>query len=420
MLPPALGEALDLDAVPLAERASFFSWYARREDDGPGSLDLIELAERGPFGSALLIPYGEVDPVGAGTPAGDGEGTADPIGAGTPAGDGEDTAARAALEAALQQLGPPRAVPAWVRMAETADAWREAAIARLLISVDEGRDALELAASAYHALGLPYGWYLDTVAGRGRGREAASRLADLLFLPPAGPDDDGLIGELAALRAPAQQVYTLLAAVSEASVAREYDSVLRELAGAPQARGVAPVGSTAQAVGDWWAIGLALVDVHRRRVDARAEIVERLVPLARAHGDQLRRAQWDRYHWRSARPGVDLVDVDLAGAVCLADRAVTAAELGALVLGDFAGLPPLAAVSVAVGLQLSRGEGDDDTFPVTGTPDPTGPPSRDPTSPSGPAFDFPDGPIGLTGGWTFGSAGPGPPRPEDGPAAEAT
>ena len=78
-----------------------------------------------------------------------------------------------------------------------------------------------------------------------------------------------------------------------------------------------------------------------------------IAELAQAHGRQLRYAQLDNYHWSRAQASVDLIDLHLAGLVALTDRALRNSELEAWSLEEFqATLPPLARVSLILGLQL--------------------------------------------------------------------
>jgi hypothetical protein len=79
----------------------------------------------------------------------------------------------------------------------------------------------------------------------------------------------------------------------------------------------------------------------------------RLAALAGRHGEQLRQAQWNGHQWRAARASVDLVDLDVAGAVCLASRRLAAEGQEPLTVDEFAGLSDLAFVSVVVGLEMA-------------------------------------------------------------------
>ena len=83
--------------------------------------------------------------------------------------------------------------------------------------------------------------------------------------------------------------------------------------------------------------------------------------MAYAHGHLLRTAQLDEFHWQRVRIPVDLVDLYLAGLVAISVRVLRRARLPSWrVADDFAGLPPLALVSVIVGLQLAEEDGPPD------------------------------------------------------------
>jgi hypothetical protein len=71
--------------------------------------------------------------------------------------------------------------------------------------------------------------------------------------------------------------------------------------------------------------------------------------------------QLDDFNWRRARTAVDLVDLYLASFVAISVRILRRAGLRPWLSGnDFAGLPPLALVSITVGLQLADRNGPPD------------------------------------------------------------
>lgn len=101
--------------------------------------------------------------------------------------------------------------------------------------------------------------------------------------------------------------------------------------------------------------GTGLAVIGRRSDAVRPILRNSIIELARAHGNQLRYAQFDAYRWPSAQSDVDLVDLHLAGLVALSDRALRRVEGEGWAEEEFwSDLPPLARVSLTVGLQLAR------------------------------------------------------------------
>ncbi len=252
--------------------------------------------------------------------------------------------------------------PAWVRTAEVADAWRECAMARLLLNTETGKRALLRAADNYLQLGLPFGDFLG-VAATGDRRPVAPAAAELRLLltdrfatPPIAVE--ALFDRQFAVQAPAQQVALLLTAVSNLDQVPDGDELPEFITEAAQARGSAPVGATGTAVADWWGAGLALAGLATGETRARFALTRFISEVAHAHGRLLRTAQLDEFHWQRARSSVDLVDLYLAGLVAISVRVLRRTRLPSWRLADdFAGLPPLAQVSVTVGLQLAEEDG---------------------------------------------------------------
>jgi hypothetical protein len=357
MLPASIVEALDIDLQRVMSRSAFFADYAEltEAEERPTALDLIRLAEN----SALDELGGQV--VGLGDLADAERGSSE-------------------LLSQIERLGIRETVPEWVRVAEAADAWRESALADLLIDIDRARMKLNRASISYVRLGMPFGWYLATVStGSPEAAWSAGRWLDTLSAGVPSyeqrQEPEGILDVRRALRVPAQQLYLLLAAASDAQVISEHGRSIEQLAGAPQARGLAPVGSTAQPLGEWWSAGLALARLHHEDTQARARLVHAIAEFGAAHGRQLERAKRDSYHWRLVSAPVDLVDLDMAGLVCLADRALRDSGGAPLELSELEPLSELSKVSLVIGLQLSRGEQEP---PPVLEPQPT-----EPTLPTG-------------------------------------
>jgi hypothetical protein len=265
----------------------------------------------------------------------------------------------------LNDLAAAGRRPEWIPTAEAADAWRECAMARLLLNTVTGKRALLRAADNYLLLGLPFGDFLG-VAATGDRRPvapAAAELRSLLTGQTATPalGSETLFDRQYAVQAPAQEVALLLTAVANVGQVPDRDDVPGLLAEAAQARGSAPVGPTGAVVADWWGAGLALAGLGIGSPAARLALTGFISEVAYAHGHLLRIAQLDEFHWQRARSPVDLVDLYLAGLVAISVRVLRHTGLPSWrVADDFAGLPPLALVSVIVGLQLAEEDGPPD------------------------------------------------------------
>lgn len=339
-LPDELWQALNLDQAVVADRASFLASYAELEEPRPNVRDLIQLAAGGQASSAKPI----VDLF-----------------------DDNDDEARAVRER-VASFGPSEPLAPWARTGELASAWCECAVARLMIGAPEGREALLRAAGLYQELGLPFGaLLLAAVTGSGEAaRAAAGQLAALVpdrpqrtvterTLPPDSLPDEGLISWQLVSGAPTQQISILLTATSDPEVVERNAELIDAMRYAPQASGITPVGTTAQPIALWWAAGLGLAALSRGNHEARADMRDQITELAQAHGRQLRYAQLDTYRWPRGQAHVDLVDLHLAGLVALTDRVLRNSQLEVWSDEEFGAiLPPLARVSLALGLELSR------------------------------------------------------------------
>ncbi|ETK37378.1 hypothetical protein [Microbispora sp. ATCC PTA-5024] len=350
-LPPYLWEALALDPEVVRGRARFFASYATMEPPPFDVHDLIRLARDGVAGA------GSDEIVDLAVP--------------------ETAAARAMVER-LENRGSAGSREPWVRVAEEADAWREAAIARLPNDTASGKEALLRAAEGYDRLGLPFGGFLaaSAVGDRERAVPAVDALYSLLGVRSDGPaGDQGLIGRRAALSAAAQQIAALFTAMADPGlVAHEGEELTDALATASQATSATPVGTTGEPLALWWTAGRLLAAMITGARELRTDLAAILAELAGAHGRRLRTAQLDGYHWPRGIARVSLVDLDLAGLVAVSFRALP--QIGSPpwdVAEDFGHLPPLARVSLTVGVQLAEGDNPAPSSPMR--PFPPDPPT---------------------------------------------
>ncbi|BCJ39424.1 hypothetical protein GCM10010168_63280 [Actinoplanes ianthinogenes] len=280
----------------------------------------------------------------------------------------------------LTERGPRTPPDRWVPVAERADALRQAAVATLLFDLPAGRTMLRRAAREYVRLGLPFGLFLTVAATGARvGPAATALLASLLGIPASG---DGAIDAVdldparSLLRVPEvmavseQQLYLLMAVVAGLSPANP--DLLAAIGSAPQSTQPFPVGALAQPLSSWWETASLIARTTDRGSGTRRLLRDRLAEFARAHGRHLEIAQRDVFHWENALAGVDLVDLDLAGATALAARALRLWQLPRWDLRrDFGDLPDLAQVSLAVGLQLGGGDLAYEDDPRDPEPSPT-------------------------------------------------
>ena len=329
MLSDDLWEELGLEPDVLRQRAWFFSAYAGAVAEHP-RLDVDARADSAPLtprGDApRLVAFGDMPP---------------------------EEGARVSHDAPLVAQSP------WMERAEMADAWREAALAALPVEIPEGMDYLTKAGYAYLAAGSPYGLFLRVVTDESYS-EAAWVAAEYLHSSiPSSPEaaSGGSREEPlgSATRVPAQQLALLFAAASNIAVAQEYRRFGERLLEAPQAKSSTSFGSTGVALGEWWGLGVDLFMVDGHGAGRRSRLRDRMAHLGTIHGEMLERARWDRFHWRTARARVDLLDLDLATIVCLADRRLRAEGDVPLSARDFADIAPLARVSLEIGIQMAAG-----------------------------------------------------------------
>jgi hypothetical protein len=355
MLTPALWDALGLDPEVLERRGSFFSMYVESLTQvlDPEVDDLIRRAE---LGGLRRDGDGEVE--------GDAPLTwleAPQLDDGEPGGFSAERPldSRSAMGHAVQ-----------------ADALREAALATLPLDVQRGLYLLRESGHAYADAEMPYAQFLTALADPGEenadmaaqtlarawpepsGLEWMARMERPLDDPDFSPADyqppllDGLT---TAARDPAQQLYLALAACQTPRSARERGELLGRVYAQPLGRSTIPFGTTGIALTDWWRLVSEMSALGRAGEEAREGLRARLRFFAVEHGRQLAYAQRTA-GWSEGRAPVDIVDLDVAGATCLAVRLMRPAGLRPLDEDDFADLDPLAIVSLAIGLSIARGD----------------------------------------------------------------
>jgi hypothetical protein len=358
MLADALWDALNLDPATLERRSAFFMKYVESLTRGqdPSVDDLILRAELGNLDGGTPLTWLEAPRL-------------------------EDELSGLAAE---RTSGSSTAAEHAVR----ADALREAALAALPIDVPGGVGLLRSSGRAYKDAEVPYAAFLIALADPDE-RAAVGAALTLIRAWPGPPDPDRLAhsthsthstdapnepgpgpadyqpplldGLTAAARDPAQQLYLALAVCQHHLLAREYSQLFDRLVAQPFGRSAIPFGTTGIALRDWWSLvselsALGVDDALRDRLRTR------LRDFAAAHGRQLAYAQGTA-EWSQGRAAVDIVDLDIAGATCLAVRLMRLAGLTPLNEDDFADVEPLAMVSLAIGLSMARGDDEPERVP---------------------------------------------------------
>ncbi|WDQ02259.1 hypothetical protein PVK74_10780 [Micromonospora chalcea] len=315
-LPERLWEALRLDPATVAARARFYRAYAELEEPPFDVRDLAELMRDRPpggFGPRVINLIGKE---------------------------------AGAVGQRLRKIQRPLGGGPWVRLAEVADALRNAAIAELLLQTQAGRATLLEASRGYSELGLPFGDFLAVAAAGDRERSVSAAEQVDALLSDSQITNTGLLGS-AALATPAQQRYLLLTAAPDATDLRS------RLAEAPQAHQTTAVGVTSQPFSTWWRLGSLLSHLESDAEGIRRELARIIAELAEAHSRQLQLATADDHHWSTGRAQTDLIDLDLAGAVAISARIMRQREIRPWRFdGDFPALSPLARISLQIGLQL--------------------------------------------------------------------
>ncbi|MEU7982863.1 hypothetical protein AB0B63_30575 [Micromonospora sp. NPDC049081] len=318
-LPEQLWGALRLDPATVAARARFYRAYAELEEPTFDVRDLADLVRdypSGGFGNRVINLVGK-----------------------------EAGAVGQRLRRTQRSLGGRP----WVRLAEVADALRNAAIAELLLDTQTGRITLLKASSGYSELGLPFGGFLSVAAAGDRERSASAAEQLDALLSSYQITDTRLLGS-EAITTPAQQRYLLLTAALDATDVRS------RLADAPQAQRTTAVGVTSQPFSTWWRLGGLLCYLESDAEGIKRDLARIITDLAEAHSRQLELATVDDHHWSTGRAQTDLIDLDLAGAVAISARVMRQRDIRPWqVERDFPALSPLARISLQIGLQL----GDD-------------------------------------------------------------
>jgi len=316
-LPDHLWEALELDRPAIEAQAHFYRTYAELEES---PFDVRGIAE--------ILRYGQLP--------GGSDRVVDLLGE-----DGQFLAAQ------LREDYRPAAREPWVRSAEIADSVRTAAIANLLLNTPTGRADLVEAGEEYRAADLPFGDFLVVAAAGNRelSISAADRLQALL---------SGRMDHESELMEPAQLRYLLLAAAPDAA------DLGPTLADTPYARRAVAVGAASQPFSTWWRLG----DLTRRLApgdeEVRRNLRRTIARIAEAHGRQLEFAMADTFHWSTGHSRVDVIDLDLAGAVAISARVMANRRIRPWDFDEeFADLSPPEQVSIVIGLQLG---GTDPTF----------------------------------------------------------
>lgn len=266
----------------------------------------------------------------------------------------------------------------WASQAERADALREAAIATLLLDSDRGRALLARSADIYTGSAPAYAMFLGAVARPQtlgvRSREAGQIVVEAF---PGGDQAPALGTDGSSARL----LHALLLVGATEETSRELPTVVERAAQSVAMQSGIPFGTAGSPLSDWWNLAIEIC-APGERLD-KGQIVTRFDKLARPHGEQLRVAQFDTYHWTRLYGRVDLVDLDLACAVALTNRRLAEEERSPITLKSFSGdLPRLAQVSLAVGIELGEPEvgPGSQTPPEAPEPGPEGTePPRDPS-----------------------------------------
>lgn len=337
-------EALDLDPESIMERAEFFEAFARLAADPP-PFQASQLAELSRFRdpSPGLESFG--DPPGA-----------DRL---------ESVVAR------LTEVPESPERPRWQRAGFEADALRQAGSAALLLDTRRGLRLLARAAELYQVANPSFAMLLEAATDPDPRRDVAETALGALRRSnstEAGGRlsyDFGPIGET-------QEINFALAASSVAGMVS--DDLLGDFAERPGARSSASFGAGSATVAEWWQLAGNLLDGARRRgPESRSRKEIRPIPweappggqgsmlvtdldrIAVGHGRQLEAARLDTYHWHKFGGPAELIDLDLACAVCIASRQVADLEDRRLSIKEF-DLPTPTRISVRVGLEMAESD----------------------------------------------------------------
>ncbi|MBU2662534.1 hypothetical protein KOI35_03330 [Actinoplanes bogorensis] len=312
-LPADLWEALRLDRSAIEAQVRFHRGYADLEDPPFDVRAIAEMMRHGPLPGA---DGGVIDLLGRNAPP-------------------------------LEHYRPTPSDP-WIRPGEIADSLRLSAVANLLLDTRAGRADLIRAGHVYRGAGLPFGDFLLVAATGDRGISIS--------------DADRLFSESSRLLEPVQWIYLLLAAVADLEQAVPEQLITSQSIA---------VGAASQPFSTWWQIGDLTSRLAPDEEEIRLDLNRAIAEVARAHGRQLEFAMADTFHWSTGHSRVDIVDLDLAGAVAIAARVMATRGLRRWdPAEEFHDLSPLALVSITIGIQLG---GEDPTPEDEPGPDPLGP-----------------------------------------------
>ncbi|WP_189706553.1 hypothetical protein [Streptomyces anandii] len=244
-------------------------------------------------------------------------------------------------------------------LVEAASAYRLAGQWRLLVERDAGIELLLHAASLFSRAGLTYGAYLAAslapdmhrdrlgpwterllrTAGQ---RHGENELRVLLGLEEHRPDP--ILGHVQ------QQTYLLLACAGLASPGSARANELRSFATeSPHLNGVVPVGSMAVPVRTFW--GLALDMLSPRDGRAARAYAGTLAELSRAYARTVNLAMANTLTWSNAATPIDVVDLDLVGAMAMGVKHFGADRMRDLLSATR--LPDVALVPLDLGMEVA-------------------------------------------------------------------
>jgi hypothetical protein len=256
-------------------------------------------------------------------------------------------------------LPPWAAREPWIAMAERADALRQATLAMLLASPDRAQELMFETAGLYEESAPVYAMFLEG-AINAEGLLDQSWTAGIMLNEGLSYRRDGVSADVTS---PARIIHLLLLIGASEAASSEFEEAVRNASAPLDAQLRKPFGTAGSPLSAWLALALALCVRSESLVPSR--LAERLVALARPHGDQLAVAKRDTHHWQGLHFRVDLVDLDLAIAVQLVNRRLLAAGQDELGLEDFRaraddsdGLTLLAQISLMVGIELGEDEPD--------------------------------------------------------------
>ncbi|HET7416360.1 MAG TPA: hypothetical protein VFJ61_01880 [Solirubrobacterales bacterium] len=271
---------------------------------------------------------------------------------------------------------PAAALADWQREGFEADALRQAAIAALLVDTERGLELLRQASERFRAIDPAFALFLRAAVDPSSGIAAnlARRRLRAHYLAGDYPGVATALGQ-------AGEIHLALAASSVTGTAdpETYNLFIAQ----PGGRSPAPFGTGGAAVFEWWGFAASLLSGALQMPIPRDRrfLATELVHLARGHGRQLVSARLDSFHWRKFAGIPDLIDLEVACAVCLVNRQLAALESEPLSSAEFEELTDvrlespvdarqlsLAQISLQVGVEMTRP--DEELGPVSTSPAP--------------------------------------------------